>query len=336
MVADKGSIPTREELEQGACKNPHGFGFAIIADGKIISERTMKAERSIDRFLMFRKKYPSEIAIWHARIATHGGKNEGNCHPFKVGGDDRTYLAHNGILRVPMAKDEHRSDSRVFADEVLPALGGVTALDNPYKHLMIEGWASGSKIAVLTVDPEAKSQCYIINEDAGKWDLKDIWWSNQSHIKPHYEKASWEKNNWEKTTQPFVHRPANFYRAHLWDRHLDDYVLREGWYETSLGEFAEETKDTDLLPAVVSHLSLVPELPRPDFVDLPVDSDELILTDEEYKEEYVVQCPLCGQDTDTNEDPDYCTKCNICFGCGQKRLLCMCYNGSVWTGDFGY
>ena len=323
MVADRGATPKLEELEQGACRNPHGFGFAIIANGKIISERTMKAERSIERFLKFREEYPDEIAIWHARIATHGGKNEANCHPFRVGGDDRTYLAHNGVLRVPMAHDEHRSDSRVFADEVLPALGGVTALDNPYKHLMIEGWASGSKIAVLTVDPEAKAQCYIINEDAGKWDNNNVWWSNQTHIAPKaysYSAKDYDNDYGSSTYKP---KAAGFYLAHSWDFEKKEYTLKEGWYMTALGEYEMEKADIVLGAPM---LALVPPLPADEEDDVVVEEDD----------EWVINCPICDRETDTAFDPDYCTKCHVCFGCGQKRLLCMCYNGSEWSGHFGY
>lgn len=194
VVCDAQSTPSREELLQGACRNPDGFGFAIMADGAIISERTMNAEESIDRFLELRAKYPSGYAMWHCRIATHGGINLDNCHPFPVGNDGMTYLAHNGTLSLPMPKDYEGSDTKLFAEVVLPSLGGAAALDDPYKYHILEKWAVGSKVAVLTVDPAAKYNLYILNENSGDWDDDGVWWSNTYHrpIKPYVAPYSWK------------------------------------------------------------------------------------------------------------------------------------------------
>lgn len=322
MVADKGATPLLEELEQGACRNPHGFGFAIIAGDRIISERTMKAERSIERFMRVRQEYPDGIAMWHARIATHGAKNERNCHPFKVGNSPLTYLGHNGILDVPMSKDEHRSDSRVFAEDILPQMGGVSALDNPSIRLMVESWVGrSSKVAVLTVDPMAKSQCYILNEDGGTWDMNNVWWSNQSHIKPKvYPTYAREDYSYGGG---YAKKPDNYYRAHKWNHKTNTHELIEGWYETRTGGFEQEKEDD--IPKILRQLELLPPL------------DEPSLIEEELEEiESLIECPQCGKNTDMEWDPDYCLNCHVCFGCGQKRLLCMCYVGSEWSGHFGY
>ena len=181
VVCSPNSTPKREDLNAGACHNPHGFGFAIEADGKIISVRGMSAKKIIKQFLELRKQYPNGYAMWHARIATHGVKNEDNCHPFKVGGSDLTYLAHNGILDVPIPHGDKRSDTRILAEDTLPRIGGVSALDDDVVWTMVSKWASGSKIAVLTVDPSAKETMYIVNEKLGSWDNEGVWWSNQNH-----------------------------------------------------------------------------------------------------------------------------------------------------------
>jgi len=181
VVCEPDSTPSKSDLTAGSCANPHGFGFAIHAGDRIISERSMSAKKSIARFLELRKQYPSGYAMWHARYATHGVKNEQNCHPFVVGGDERTYLAHNGVLDISIGKSDKRSDTRVFAEDTLPKIGGVSALDDDNVWIMVESWASGSKIAILTCDPTAKHPMYLINEKAGAWDDKGMWWSNQSH-----------------------------------------------------------------------------------------------------------------------------------------------------------
>lgn len=185
-------IPSREKLENSALNNPHGFGFAIVipSENRIHCERTMNADTSINRFLEMRAKYPEGYATWHARLATHGSTTVDNCHPFKVGHDDRTYLAHNGILPIVEPQGDLRSDTRIFAEDLLPAIGGVSALDNEQVWNLLEDFTSGSKVVVLTVDPAAKHQCYLIHENKGKVDDAGVWWSNDSCYLPTYS-STW-------------------------------------------------------------------------------------------------------------------------------------------------
>ena len=125
VVCQPNSTPKREELQAGACRNPHGFGFAIVANDKIISWRSMSAKKTINKFLQLRSQYPDGYAMWHARLATHGVKNESNCHPFVVGNDERVYLAHNGVLDITIHANDRRSDTRVFAEDILPSMGEI-------------------------------------------------------------------------------------------------------------------------------------------------------------------------------------------------------------------
>ena len=181
-VVPPGVIPSREKLENSALNNPHGFGFAIVVpeENRIIRERTMNADESVNRFLELRSQYMNGYAMWHARYATHGSRTVLNCHPFVVGEDERTYLAHNGVLDITIPPKDDRSDTRVFAEDLLPAIGGVSALDNDHVWRMLEDYTAGSKVAILTVDPKAQHQLYLLNENAGKEDETGVWWSNDS------------------------------------------------------------------------------------------------------------------------------------------------------------
>lgn len=192
VVSSPNSTPKKSELETSACNNPHGFGYAIIAGDRIITNRGMSAKKMIKEFLDLRKQYPSGYAMFHARYATHGVKNEQNCHPFQVGGRTDTYLAHNGVLDIKINNGDKRSDTRVFAEDTLPNIGGVPALDDENVEKLVSKWASGSKIAILTLDPRAQYDCYIINEDAGHWDNYGNWWSNSTY------KASTTWEYWDK------------------------------------------------------------------------------------------------------------------------------------------
>jgi predicted glutamine amidotransferase len=174
-------IPSREKLENSALNNPHGFGFAIVipSENRIHAERTMSADESINKFLEMRKRHPEGYAMWHARYATHGSQSVDNCHPFRVNKDRKTYLAHNGILPV-LEDDSDRSDTRIFAEDVIPAMGGISALDNDQVWNILEDFTTGSKVCILTVDPIAKNQMYLLHEEKGTVDESGVWWSNDS------------------------------------------------------------------------------------------------------------------------------------------------------------
>jgi hypothetical protein len=187
----------------------------------------MSAKKSIARFLELRAQYPNGYAMWHARYATHGVKNEQNCHPFKVGDSDLTYLAHNGMLDVTIEHGDRRSDTRVFAEDVLPKIGGVSALDDDTIWSMVSKWASGNKIAVLTLDPSAKHGFYLINENLGTWDDEGVWWSNASH-KP----------------KP---KPVSYYtapRPEIIGRPIDDHIA----YDLAMADYIGEDLSVDVCP----------------------------------------------------------------------------------------
>ena len=186
VVASPNSTPRKKDLECASCNNPHGFGFAVITPNGIVTGRGMSSKKIIKQFLEVRKQYPDSYAMFHARYATHGVKNEENCHPFRVPSEHDTYLAHNGILDINISAGDRRSDTRIFAEDTLPAMGGVTALDDDHVWAMVSKWSIGSKIVVFTLDPAAKETCYIINESAGFWDDEGMWWSNST-----YKQATW-------------------------------------------------------------------------------------------------------------------------------------------------
>lgn len=227
-------IPSRDMLENSALNNPHGFGFAIVipSEKRIHVERTMNADTSIARFIKMRGIYPEGYAMWHARFATHGSTTVDNCHPFQVGNDSKTYLAHNGILPIIEPTGDTRSDTRIFAEDLLPSIGGVASLDNLQVQNLIEDFTSGSKVCVLTVHPDAKFQCYLFHEEKGWRDDSNVWWSNDSCYLPKpYSYTSDYGNKWYSTKPlDFLSTTKDdgiFYECEVCELVIDDEQLLE-------------------------------------------------------------------------------------------------------------
>lgn len=200
VIAGIGSgLPTRNELKVSCVNNPDGFGWAIVSmskDVKVLDvRRSMVAAVAIDTFFEKMSQLGGSVVAWtfHARIYTHGKISLANTHPFFVGDDELTVLAHNGILPVTIAKGDDRSDSKVFAEDYLPEIGGILGLANNVKYELVEGFVYGanSKVVILTAHPEAKYALLIFGETSGHWrkgkNGNDVWFSNHS-----YEPYSWQ------------------------------------------------------------------------------------------------------------------------------------------------
>jgi len=176
-----GVMPDAAALLNGAYINDDGHGFAIVAGDDLIVQRGMDAELMVDAFDALRRLHPHGPALFHSRFSTHGERSIDNCHPFPVGGDSRTVLAHNGVLPavVQPAKSDPRSDTRIAAEDFLPAFG---SLRSRRTRRRFERWMTPhNKMVILTVDRRFKQRAYILNETEGTWD-GDIWYSNDGYL----------------------------------------------------------------------------------------------------------------------------------------------------------
>lgn len=174
--------PDPRALSRGAEANPHGHGFALITGNRIVTGHGMNAEEVIDTFARIRADHPAGPALFHSRYATHGIRTVDNCHPFRLGGNARTMLAHNGILpkRVHPGAYDWRSDTRIAAEDYLPAMP-FGSLDTHRGARGLETWLGLSKLLILTVDPAYDQQVYLFGESKGQWD-NGIWYSNSSYL----------------------------------------------------------------------------------------------------------------------------------------------------------
>jgi glutamine amidotransferase len=192
--------PTKDQLENGCFSNPDGFGFVVVFHGgdglDIRTHRSMVASSAISAYFSTLDELGGRLVAhgFHARIATHGAVDLNGCHPHAVGGDPLSFVLHNGVLDVRMGKGEKRSDTAVFAAELLPALGGVGVLDSAHGFDVLEDWTRGSKVAVFTADPAAGSVVYLVNEEDGFWDDETgTWFSNSSceAWRPRFKASKW-------------------------------------------------------------------------------------------------------------------------------------------------
>ncbi len=225
VIAGVGSAcPTRNELKVSCINNPDGFGWAIVSDkGSGLKDLTvdkgMVDENMVDSFLSTMSALGDSVIAWtfHARIFTHGAVSLANTHPFYVGGDELTVVAHNGILPVDIAKGDTRSDSRIFAEDYLPAVGGVQALNSPQLSGLLEGFVYGanSKVVVLTANPEADYALTIFGENSGHWRNNEIWFSNRSY-EP-YQSYTTHKEGFTTHTNRYSEYTAGGFSADLAD-----------------------------------------------------------------------------------------------------------------------
>ncbi|MGW0052582.1 class II glutamine amidotransferase [Nocardia nova] len=171
-------------LRFGAEANPDGHGFAIVAGDRIITGHGMNAPTVIDAFARTRADHPDGPALFHSRYATRGAIELSNCHPFRLGGDRRTVLAHNGTLpkRVHPRAYDRRSDTRIAAEDYLPTQP-FGPIDTAAGARGLAGWLGSSKLVILTVDRAYSHTAYLFGERAGQW-VGGIWYSNHSYLPP--------------------------------------------------------------------------------------------------------------------------------------------------------
>ncbi|MFE3757895.1 class II glutamine amidotransferase [Nocardia tengchongensis] len=176
--------PELSALRNGTRVNRDGHGFAVVTGDGVLVGRGMDAEEVLDDFTAVRARHPDRPALFHSRYATHGAVSIDNCHPFRLGRDRRTVLAHNGVLprRVRPAPYDPRSDTRIAAETYLPDMP-FGSFDTDHGRRGLQSWLGASKLVILTADPAFEQDAYIFNESAGIWD-GGIWYSNPGYQPP--------------------------------------------------------------------------------------------------------------------------------------------------------
>lgn len=171
------SIP-EEHLREGFKNNPHGAGFMYFDDkGELHTYQSMHFDAFIDEYETAWALHGqhSPFAI-HFRWATHGTQDISNVHPFRM--NKHVAVLHNGILPCKIV-DKSMSDTAAFVRDYLGNMPR-NWQDNEFLFDMVEEYCRGSKLVIMTNDPEAEYCAYIVNEDAGHWH-EGVWYSNASY-----------------------------------------------------------------------------------------------------------------------------------------------------------
>lgn len=167
----KNIILPNEVLENCWKSNPHGAGFMVAKDNKLIVN---KGFFSLEEFINAYDVYKTENIVAHFRWATHGNKDTNNCHPFVV--NENLAFAHNGVIHGIHKTGSVNSDTWHFNEEIIKPL--VNEFPNAWKHktlkfLLQEKIGKTNKLVFLSADGSVS----IYNEERGE-KAYGCWFSN--------------------------------------------------------------------------------------------------------------------------------------------------------------
>jgi hypothetical protein len=167
-------------LETGMLYNSDGAGFAVAVDGQLIIE---KGFFKWEDFKKAFEPFAEHSAIVHFRLATHGAKNQANCHPFALadfGGDNMPVaVIHNGIFSDASSDQKQWSDTWHVCRDVLHPLWKRDAKIFGEDAMVTLGdrfVGSSNKLVFLAADGTAT----LWGESNGHWS-DGIWYSNHSY-----------------------------------------------------------------------------------------------------------------------------------------------------------
>ena len=164
--------------------NNHGAGIMYAVDGKVIVKKEMESFSKFIKHINDASVFDTSIVI-HFRIATSGGINDYNCHPFKV--HHNLYFCHNGILDISVPQGSKENDTQIFNNALMKPLEYDFYKNNAIMNLLEYTIGSGNKFVFL----DDLGDFYILNERAGEWSEEGAWFSNTSYKR---EAVSYSKN----------------------------------------------------------------------------------------------------------------------------------------------
>ena len=231
-------VPVNQEmLEDGAMVNPDGVGIMWADRGRLEIRRSLEMKRMWE----FIREVPADTGFAvHCRIATHGGINKRNCHPFKVTPD--IYLMHNGILPLKDANNIE-SDTALFAKRVLrPILLENSRLYESTAFINLLRLAGGDYNKFLLLNSDG--QVVIVNEKGGFW-KEGCWYSSR----PFPMQTTTISGKWVKDEKTGTYLPASSATAPINASYAtrNAYAHYGDWPVEGEDEYGEPTEEDNKL-----------------------------------------------------------------------------------------
>ena len=190
-IQPKGNVISKQELQNCWDNNGHGGGIMYADNGKIIVKKEMKSFDKFYEYVQEGSKLDSSVVI-HFRIATSGGINEYNCHPFKI--HKNLYFCHNGILDINVPQGSKENDTQIFNNILMKPLPYNFYKNQAIMNVLEFTIGFGNKFVFL----DDKGDYFILNEKAGEWSEDGAWFSNTSYKKAKsYGYSSYFNSDWE-------------------------------------------------------------------------------------------------------------------------------------------
>jgi predicted glutamine amidotransferase len=202
VVQSKKDIPPYETLTKCGRNNADGMGYMYVKNNKVVINKGFFKVKSLHESMQDNIPEESPVVI-HFRIATHGAKTAGLCHPFPVTSNYETLcaldvtcdtgVAHNGVLSAYGKINKEYSDTQNYIATVLAFVKDHITNDG-VKQLISDSIGS-DKLAFLTHEG-------IIHMFGNYTKLENVWYSNVYWNYTTYYPATTAKddeNDWLKS-----------------------------------------------------------------------------------------------------------------------------------------
>ncbi|MEG0759064.1 MAG: hypothetical protein RR505_11705 [Raoultibacter sp.] len=125
--------PSVSTLRNMFSRNPHGAGYMVARDGKVVIHKGFMNITDYLRAIQSEHFTAKDIVVYHFRISTQAGVNPEMTHPFPLSNQParmrvldqtcRCGIAHNGIIRLTADPTNTRySDTAIFITDYLSSI----------------------------------------------------------------------------------------------------------------------------------------------------------------------------------------------------------------------
>lgn len=246
-IQPRGIQISKEHLENCWDNNNHGAGIMYAVNGKVIVKKEMKSFDAFYSHIVEASTHDTSVVI-HFRIATSGGINDYNCHPFKV--HKNLYFCHNGILDIDVPKGSKENDTQIFNNGLMKPLPYNFYKNNAIMNVLEFTIGSGNKFVFL----DDAGDFFILNEKAGEWSEDGAWFSNTSYKRSSYVKSygsygGWADDWYEGYSKSSVSNSKTTYKynkdAFDGEESVDEIMGEGEGFDYSICDCCSEWKEVD-------------------------------------------------------------------------------------------